>query len=103
MGAFRLDLIEQGRSFDQIQPCSHRNKAASDLADLLSNDFEENGAAFHMQLESFRLPFGGADLGPLHAEPAALVKPAQNAEAEEHILIEAAIEANHPLVLGVDP
>lgn len=103
MSAFRLSLIEQGCSFDQIQPCSYRRKAASDLADLLSDDFEENGAAFHMQFESLRLPVGGADLGPLHAEPSALVEPAQNAEAETHILIESAVEAHHPFVLGFNP
>src|ERR1035437_2947572 len=103
MGASRLDLIEQGRSLDQVQSCSYRRKTASQFADLLSNDFEENGATVHMQLESLRLPVRGADLGPLQAEPTALVKPAQNTVAEAHILIEATVETNKPLVRGANP
>src|ERR1035437_9005193 len=103
MGASRLDLIEQGRSLDQVQSCSYRRKTASQFADLLSNDFEENGATVHMQLEALRLPVRGADLGPLQAEPTAMVKPAQNTKTEVHILIEAAVETNQPFVRGLNP
>src|SRR5579863_7352883 len=56
-----------------------------------------------MNFQLLSLPLRGADLHPMHEEPAASVEPAEQAEAEVDVVVQMALQAHEALHARVEP